>query len=175
MFCLAKMDIVKELLHDLDQTIGEFSKLLSSIPSAQFNTIPFEGSWTTAQLAEHIILSLHGFGYLLNGPVTETQRDAGAYVEKIRSIFMNLDIKLTAPDMVKPSITKGIKEELIADIAKQKASLTKAIETLDLTETCTAFALPQMGHITRLEAVHFVIAHTARHIHQLTKIRQALV
>lgn len=175
MLCLVKADMIKDLLYDFNYTTNGLINLLVSIPGEKFNNVPYADSWTPAQLAEHMVLSFHGFVFLLNGPDKSTERDAGALIEKIRNIFLDFSVKLTAPDMVKPRIQTGSKDKLIADIQQQTQAIATAIQTLDLTKTCTTFDIPKLGYLTRLEAVHFVIAHTSRHIHQLIKIRQALV
>ena len=48
-----KLD-TKELFISIDETTSELLKVLSSFNEHQINTVPFENSWTAAQVADHI-------------------------------------------------------------------------------------------------------------------------
>jgi len=63
-----------EIIATLQSTITEFQELISSFDKAQLNAVPFEGSWTPGQVAQHIIMANSGFGEVLNGPVIDTER-----------------------------------------------------------------------------------------------------
>jgi hypothetical protein len=122
-----------------------------------------------------MVLADGGFAEMISGPVIETQRKVDEMISKIKSIFLNFDSKLSSPDFVIPQLIDYEKEELIDSLTKIKISINKSLETLDLTKTCTAFELPVLGFLTRLEATYFVIYHTQRHVHQLKRIHQKVV
>ena len=164
-----------EIQTKLDNTLTELIQLFSSIEQEQVNIIPFEGSWTAAQLAQHTIMSNSGFAEMINGPVKETQRKPDELVEKIKSDFLDFTIKMKSPDFVKPPMAYYKKEDLLNSLKNIKENIHHAIETTDLTKTCVTFELPGLGFLTRLEAAHFVLYHTQRHIHQLKNIFRKLV
>lgn len=164
----------KTILHEADQTFTEFLQVLQSIPNDKINTVPFEGSWTAAQDAQHIVLSAGSFVQLLNGPVIDTVRDPEQNVETLRSLFLNFHNKFKSPDFIVPEEKHYDKDELIQTITQIKADYLKAIPALNSTQTCLAFELPGMGHITRAEAINFTNVHTIRHLHQLKNIREKL-
>jgi len=167
------MDI-KATLIEADQTFADLLQTLSSIEESKINTVPFTGSWTAGQLAQHVILSAGGFVQLLNGPVKDTERDPEANIPRLKEIFLNFNTKLKSPDFIVPEDKDYDKQQLTDTLRDIKTGLHKAIETLDIMKTCTAFELPGSGYISRAEAITFTIVHTQRHVHQLKNILQHL-
>lgn len=163
-----------ELYRNLDQTLAAFPETVASFSPEQLNRIPFEGSWTAGQVAEHMILANSGFAELITGPVSNTERQPGQNVTGIRKAFLNFDVKMKSPDFVLPTKDAHEKEELLDALGKIRKSILEAVEAGDLAKTCTAFSVPALGHLTRLEALHFVLYHTQRHIHQLKNIHSSL-
>jgi uncharacterized damage-inducible protein DinB len=158
------------LRNELESTANELLQLLSSFDQEQINVVPFEGSWTAGQLARHVIKSQAGFAEIMNGPVKDSDRKPDEKAEKIKADFLNFNIKMKSPDFIVPENKTYNKEALLQSLETLKAKITEEMETKDLTQTCLAFELPMLGHLTRLEAVYFVIYHTQRHIHQLKNI-----
>lgn len=163
-----KTEIVKEL----NETISEFQNLLSYFNEEQLNAVLVQGRWTPGQVAQHIIMANSGFVDVLNGPTKKTNRPAGEWVERIKSDFLNFNIKMTSPDFIDPILKVYNKAHLLTKLETIKGNLCDAIMAHDLEPTCTSFELPVYGGLTRLEAVYFVIYHTMRHIEQLKKIKE---
>lgn len=157
-------------LTEADRTFTELLQLISSINEEQINIVPFEGSWTAGQVAQHLVLSAGGFVQLLNGPVIDTERDPEQNIANLRAAFLNFNIKMQSPDFIIPPDKIYQKQELINTLQDIKIDFLKAIDTLDITKTCTTFEIPMLGYITRAEAIAFTIVHTQRHIHQLKNI-----
>ncbi len=84
----------QQLESDINKTFTVFAEIISSFNKDQFNLIPFEGSWTAGEVAEHIILSVSGFEKTMNGPVAETGRAPDALNEKIKAIFLDFTTKM---------------------------------------------------------------------------------
>ncbi|GAA4315272.1 hypothetical protein GCM10023149_11810 [Mucilaginibacter gynuensis] len=162
-------------LNNFEKTIGEFINIVSSFDDRQINTVPFAGSWTPGQVARHIIMSNSGFADMLSGSVANTTRDASEFADQIKADFLNFNIKMKSPDFVVPEDTDFKKADLLNDLQHIEQTIQKDIKTMDLSKTCTSFALPVYGNLTRLEAIYFVIYHTQRHIHQLKNIRNTMV
>ena len=157
----------------LDETLQGFIDAAASFTAGEFNAVPYKDSWTPAQVAQHVSMSAGGFNDLINGPVAETQRSPDQQVQEIKETFLNFDIKMQSPDFVVPEDKVYNQEELLAGLRVIKANIVQSVQKLDLTPTCTAFDLPVMGKLTRLEAASFVLYHTQRHIHQLKKMTNA--
>jgi len=164
----------QELIKEIDNTLDELIGILESITPAQFNQVPFEGSWTAGQLAQHLTLADSGFPALATGPVSDTDRAPDQMVAPIAESFLNFEIKFESPDFIRPEMRDYDKDEMVRGLKKIKADIASAIGDSDLTKTCMAFAFPVLGNLTRYEAANFVIIHTTRHIHQLKNIYNAL-
>lgn len=165
----------KELVKQVNDTLDTLIDLLTKITPEQFNTVPFEGSWTAGQLAQHMTLANSGFPVLANGPLTDTDRAPDQMVAPVRESFLNFGIKFESPDFIRPEIRDYDKDEMIRGLKKIKTDIAVAIGDSDLTKTCMAFAFPVLGNLTKYEAANFVIVHTQRHIHQLKNIYNALI
>ena len=165
-----------EMQTEINGTLTELLQLLSTFDQEQINVIPFEGSWTAGQLAKHLIMSGSGLVELMNGAVRETEREPDEHIQTIKTVFLDFSTKLESPDFVKPPMVYNYnKVDWLSSLKDIKAGINQAIETLDLTKTCVAFEIPVLGFLTRLEAIHFVLYHTQRHIQQLKKIFRTLV
>ena len=71
-----------ELFVTLDNTTSELIELISSFSETQINEIPSAGSWTAAQLAEHVTKSNIGIIKSLNKEGKPPGRAADAGVEE---------------------------------------------------------------------------------------------
>jgi len=160
----------KLIFTEIDNVLADMIKTLSLFSEDEINTIPFEGSWTPGQVAQHIIMSDSGFANLLNGPVKDTDRQPDEHVEQLKAIFLNFDIKMKSPDFILPPAIDYKKEELLANLGEIKNQLSQFDQTNDMTKTCLGMELPTMGYLTRWEAATFIIVHTKRHVHQLGNI-----
>lgn len=152
----------------------ELLDLLSHLSQTDINTVPFEGSWTAGQLVKHVIKSNSGFLQMLKGPVRESKREPDELIERIKTDFLNFNVKVKSPEFVVPEKIDYNKEDLLSSLEALNSKLNESVQSLDLTKTCSAFELPVYGYLTRSEAVHFIIYHTQRHIHQLKNIIEKL-
>jgi hypothetical protein len=165
-----KANIPKEV----DDTARLFLASLSSIRQEQINTVPFPGSWTAGQIAEHILLSASGVLEVIHGPVKPTERDPSQHAEQIQKMFLDFSTKMVSPDFVRPSSTPKDKAVLLQSLQKTMGGIRSVAATQDLTATCMGFEFPGFGDLTRSEWIAFILAHTLRHTHQLNKIAEKL-
>lgn len=164
-----------EITREANDALSGLITILSKFEPEQINVIPFEGSWTAGQLAQHMVKANSGFANILRGPVKDTERKPDEIIPKIKNDFLNFNIKMTAPDFLVPEAKNYDKNELVSGLKNIRESVVDATETLDLTKTCMAFELPVYGYLTRQETVAFVTCHTLRHTHQLKNIYQKLI
>lgn len=163
-----------ETLNEVTETTDELLNLISSMSEEQLNKIPFEGSWTTGQVTDHISQSFGGVIQIVNDNAIPTERDPGKKIELIKSIFLDFTTKMTSPDFVLPSQPPHKKGILVSNLNTMQDQITEAIKTLDLTETHMNFEIPGFGKFTRLEWINFLIYHMQRHTHQIKNIQQFL-
>lgn len=163
-----------DLLTELDATTNDWLQTLSSFTQEEINAIPFEGSWTPGQVADHIFLSASGVLQGLNGPVKPTERNVEQHVALLRKIFLDFNTKMKSPDFVLPSNKMLNSEALIDGTTTALAGIREVLVTKDLKETCTLFPLPGLGELTRIELINFITVHVIRHTHQLKNIKAKL-
>ena len=163
---------VKEQLRmEISDTFQQLIDTLSQFKEEQFNLVPFEGSWTPGQIAEHLVKAVSAIPDEHTGP---TLRLYDAMVEPIGSLFLNFSIKMQSPDFVQPGNSPQKKEEMMATFAGIKDQLEDTVKTTDLEATCIDFELPTFGALTRYEWIKFFVFHTQRHTRQLKNVLAAV-
>jgi hypothetical protein len=165
---------MKELLQEFDDTNNELLQIVNSFESDLLNKVPYEGSWTPGQAAEHVYKSHIILLKSLNGPVKPTSRKESEYVKDIRDTFLDFTIKMESPAVIVPEKKKYDKQELLQKLAGAGAQIRWVIINEDLSATCLFVEVKELGEPTRLELAHFIIVHTKRHMHQLKKMRARL-
>lgn len=166
------MKTANELLLEFEAATNAFIEKVAALSQSEINTVPFAGSWTAAQVIEHLCKSDEHMINTLNGEVTPTSRPPDAGVAKLEAIFLDFSSKLPSPDFIIPGDETFDKESIISRFKTGRQQLGKAIQLLDLTPTCN---LPILGNPTRLEVITFVIVHTRRHTNQVKNIAEKLV
>ncbi|MEO6845181.1 MAG: DinB family protein, partial [Ginsengibacter sp.] len=139
-----------------------------------FNEIPFEGSWTVAQVGDHLLKSYGLVEVLNDGPVRKTERLPGKAVEQVKKIFLDFDAKYKSAEALLPTKEPIEKEKLLSDLQKRISQIREVSQTKDLTETCQGLPFKGIGELTRLEWLHVVLYHTQRHIHQMKNISKKI-
>jgi dihydrofolate reductase len=157
----------EELLASLDNTTSELLELISSFSETQINEIPSAGSWTAAQVAEHVTKSNVGIIKSLKkeGKLPGRAPDAG--VEQLKKTFLDFDTKLQSPEFILPTQDIYQKKLVTDNLMMSIAQLKKSSHNVTLFEMINH---PIFGDITKLELLQFVVYHTQRHIHQLKNI-----
>ena len=164
----------KPIYDEIGDTGKELSQVLSSFTQEQINVIPFAGSWTAGQVAEHVLKSVSGTLQNVTGNVEPTDRNPVQYADQLKEIFLNFDIKMKSPDFILPTDEPKDKGALLSSLENKMNKLENAAKTEDLSATCLTFEMPTMGPLTRMEWLSFANAHTLRHIHQLKNIKKAI-
>jgi uncharacterized damage-inducible protein DinB len=162
------------LLVEFEETTRDLLTTLSQFSQEEFNRIPFEGSWTPGQVAEHLWKSESGMVTVLKGKSEETNRDPLQHVETIRKVFLDYTIKLQSPEFIIPSGDEKDRNDFVKRFDETRKKLSNSFEILDLDKTFTDFSFPQMGNLTGWEILHFVICHSKRHIRQMKNIAEKL-
>jgi uncharacterized damage-inducible protein DinB len=163
-----------QIIEDFRTTFSALENVINLFNDANFNEVPFENSWTAAEVVQHIILASQNFSSVLNGTTEETKRAVDKLIPELKRIFLNFETKMKSPDFIKPVAKSYDRNELLTRIRNISADILSTIEKVELSPTCLDFQLPSIGFLTRLEAIYFVIVHTQRHTHQLQEIKRFL-
>jgi hypothetical protein len=164
----------QHMLQELEQTTHDLLQTIASFDQEMFNTIPFEGSWTAGQVAEHLLKAESGIPEVLSGPVMPAARPTDEMVPVIESIFLNFEIKLVSPEFILPSAGPHNRQVMLNGFELVRTELQGLAQTTDLTQICTSFPFPEVGELTRWEWLHFAVCHSKRHTRQLKNIYKVL-
>ncbi|WP_294819777.1 DinB family protein [uncultured Flavobacterium sp.] len=163
-----------EIISQLEAALGKTITLLSSFNEKDLNAVPFEGSWTAAQVGRHLYKAGNGMDELLLAPTEAVGRNPEEKAQELKNLFLDFSIKMESPDFIVPEEKEYDKELLIASLREVKNKMIPAAKETDLTQLAMLpEGHPLQGH-TKLEIVHFVAYHTMRHNHQIEKIGEAL-
>lgn len=160
----------QEVIKSFEESKADLLQTLSAFDAQQFNTVPFEGSWTAGQLAEHLLKSATGIPEMLREMTKATERPVDALAGTLSGIFLDFNTKMTAPDFNTPSEGPHNREELLDALSAVYADIGATAGEIDLSLTCTSFPFPQVGELTGLEWIHFVTCHSLRHTRQAKNI-----
>jgi uncharacterized damage-inducible protein DinB len=158
------------ILARLNETTKELLETISLFTPEQFNAIPFEGSWTAGQVAEHLLKSETNVPRVWRGHTQPTTRPPGEKAGILEKVFLDTTNKLKAPDFIIPSAGPHEKETIFRALKDNRAEIKTLAEKIDLSLTFTGFSFPQLGELTGIEWLTFIITHSARHINQLKNI-----
>ena len=146
----------------------EFTASLLAFDDTLVNTMPFEGSWTPAQVAIHILLATDGVPDEKTAP---SNRAFDVYLAKIRPWWEDLDQKFKSPQPLHPDSKPRQKSELLSELHRVREKDLAIIAEKDLTLVCLDFELPTIGYLTRFEWLCFIEMHLRRHTFQLKNMR----
>src|SRR5260221_2691509 len=105
--------------------IGE----LARFSEEQLNIVPFEGSWTGGQVAEHLLKSA-GVADVVFGHTAPTSRPPDEKVPMLR-IFLDFSIKMKSPDFIIPSDGFHPKKPLIDGLRGRCQRMGEPVGNLD--------------------------------------------
>lgn len=157
----------QELFLSLDKTWAEFFNLISFVEEKDINTVPFEGSWTVAQLATHVKKSNNAVVQALQMEGKACNRNADEHVDDLKKTFLDFSVKFKSPEFIVPEKKEYKKEAVIQQLSNTIEKLKQLRAAAGLTEIIN---LPAFGEITKFEMLYFVLVHTQRHLHQLKNI-----
>jgi uncharacterized damage-inducible protein DinB len=164
-----------QLLRDLERTTRDLLQVLGEFNNEQFNRLPFEGSWTAGQVADHLFRAERGAPALMTGNTHQTTRNPEQFVKPLDDAFLDFSTKMKSPDFILPSDGPHDQVEYYNKFEAIRKNILELAAKLDLTETCTEFDMPKLGHMTRYELLRFTVAHSTRHIRQLKNIHRHVI
>ena len=162
------------IVREIDISTNNLLSLIKKFSDEQFNRIPFAGSWTAAQVMDHLLKAETWLLSLLTGQTISTDREPDEKVHIIRSVFLDFAHKLQSPPFIIPAQEPWQPAVMYEAFNSNRAVLRTQVLTLNLTETCTGFELPELGYLTREEWYCFAYCHASRHTYQLANIYQAI-
>jgi uncharacterized damage-inducible protein DinB len=164
----------EKLIAEFEESTRNLLATLTSFSEQEFNRVPFEGSWSIGQVAEHLLKPESSIPGIFKGNSIQTEREPFEKTGVIESIFLDYTIKMQSPEFTLPSGEQKNKQQLIKEFAGNRKELQGLMETMDLDRTFTDFPFPQLGEFTGWEWICFAVCHTKRHIRQMKSIAEKL-
>lgn len=162
------------LLSALDQNTDALISQILRFESALFDKQPADGSWSAAQLTEHIYVLDRLIYNILTGETEASARAADEKVSIIQSVMNNRTRTISAPDPIVPLGKVKDQQILITKIIAARKEIHALIQTADLSPVCLGFIHKGFGPMTRLEWIEFLMIHSERHFHQYQRILNTL-
>src|SRR5665213_2207145 len=125
------------LLKEWKKTEDRLLKVISTFSDENFHTVPFEASWTAAQVCDHVSKSLAGVAISLSQQYEPAQRMPDQYTEMLKSIFLNLDQKSQSPSAILPGESPACKKEMYKKLKNIGDQISNANQKEDLSLLCT--------------------------------------
>lgn len=164
----------EEILDGLKETTERLIATLYSFSKEEFNQVPFEGSWTAGQVAEHLYKGERNAITMINGNTEPTQRDPFEKVRILRSVFLDYETKRKSPAFILPTNEEKDPVFFAEGFVRSREELKAIVETKELSKLCTTYPFPQIGHLTGWEWVSFAVFHSRRHTDQMKNISEKL-
>jgi uncharacterized protein YndB with AHSA1/START domain len=142
-----------------------------SLDETKWNTVPYNGSWTPAQLLRHLSKSVSGIGPLIEKPAATAMRDPSEKILPLKQNFLDITKKMQSPQFIVPEKKAYDKQSLIKEFEAALAPLTR-LKSVNANELITDLPL---GPTTKLELLHFILYHLQRHLIQMKRITEALL
>jgi len=166
--------MAKDLVQEIKKTYGALLHTLSLFSDHQIDVVPFEGSWTAGQVAEHLLKGGFSTGDFFRQNVKPSERPPDAAVEGIKNFFLDFTTKSQSMEFLRPVQTVHDKRTLLQQLEKQQNDYVDAAQHLDLSYLCLGMKLPGADYLTRMEWIYLNVYHTQRHIRQLQNIYKTL-
>lgn len=163
--------MAKEIINELGESLDNTIELLESFSQQEINKIPFEGSWTAAQVGRHIYKSLEGTGELFGAPAERANRPADQQADQFKEMMADMDNKMQSPEFILPEDKDFDKQQLIQSLKEIKKTAIDASTSNELERVPPLDDAHPLKGATKLELVYFMTYHTQRHNHQIAKIR----
>ncbi len=165
----------KELIKEIEHVHNDFNNALSKFSEEELNKIPFEGSWTAGQVAEHIIKSNEGIlTQLLNGKSKSTNRPYDEQIGMIQEIFRGKE-KMKSATALEPGQPPHSLDELLKTLQQQKEQQIETVKDKDIKVLVSELEFPPSPNgLTRYEWLILMMEHAERHRNQIDNIYKEL-
>lgn len=161
-----------ELIREIDTTIGQFIDMVSMLDNRKINQIPYEGSWTAAQLCSHILKSTAGVVEAMKSDGEKTDRNSAEKIAELKAIFLSTSNTFDSPLEIVPDAGPFDKQQVIDGLSAAFKDLDFYSRNTGLSELLDGGLL---GDISKYELLHFVLYHSQRHLRQMKRIYEAVI
>lgn len=159
-------------------TIGLLNSF-TPLTQTQIEFKPVENKWSILECVEHIFLIDTAISKIMNTPAPEKIENTKPELygaEKLNHMLVAKrdEFKVPSPD---PFIPKGIiktTEDAATNINSITAKIIAHLDTNDISKELHTMKHTRLGEMTKVDWIHFLIAHTNRHIVQIEEAKKLL-
>lgn len=172
---------IHEVLTELDRAQQEMHHVLATLPAGHANTAVRPGSWSAAQIIEHLLIVEDGTGRLASTLIKQAdgseETDDTPILPTLVPYFITDATKrpIAAPESVSPKGALSFEESVAAQqIARERvmAAYTKASGRALAT---VSYPHPFLGMLNGYQWGLFIAQHQQRHMVQLRSVIAGLV
>src|SRR4051812_40949337 len=116
---------------EMTKTLDTIINLLSKQTDLIFEKRIRPGAWTIGQLAWHVVKASRD---MYNAPTRKSDRPYDKYVAAIEDVFVNDNVRLTAPETLIPEERIYTVDEVVKALRVNKEAALRVIREKDLTE-----------------------------------------
>ena len=170
---LMSMTILSE---KITSTLDKLIVLTNQFNEQQLKFKSTPTAWNAFECVEHIHLVNAAIVKLLQTPATQSNENKQTELfgegKLTHLLVTKRELKLVSPERFTPTgVFKNLKTAQQA-VQKNKEDLLHVLNTIDLSKETDTFVHPRLGEMTKTDWIHFLIAHTERHIIQLQEMKQ---
>ena len=153
-----------------------FLTAIDGLTDAQWRFRAEAGTWSIAEIAEHVALVAESVTGLVRGPLlatAPTDEPTEAKEEMIRRRLPDRSRKVSAPDRFMPVGPWSTREAVAHAYARPREELLAWLETTDA--PLRGHRLPhfRLGMMDGVEWLVFLAAHDQRHVAQIAEVKRA--
>ena len=158
----------------------EFFYSFNTLSEASVGFKPSENVWSILECVEHIYLIAEAVSKVIATPPqtekTENNQTELFGEQKLNKLLViNRSFKVPAPDWVAPKGRFANITEATQNITIIIDKIVNHIEVNTIEQETQTIKHPVLGVMTKVDWVHFMIAHTNRHILQIEEVKKLIV
>lgn len=148
---------------DLQNNTEQFVGYLQANVSAEQGIAKPQNGWSVLEIVEHIFLTEKVITKVIQTEGEPTDKDELFGNGKMEHLLMKRDVKIDAPEFVKPRGLFSQVEEALDAFQAQRTYLIQLINNGKITADNRAFKHPFLGDMTVADWLYLLIHHASRH------------
>ena len=167
------MNLQEKIQNNKEELLRSFSSLLK----AELAFKPSEKNWSILECVEHIFLIKEAVLKVISTPApiekTENTKTELFGEQKLNMLLItNRAFKVPAPDFVCPQGRFSHSTDAVQHINIVIDKIIQHINTNAIEKETHTLKHPVLGPMTKTDWIHFMIAHTNRHILQMEELKK---
>jgi hypothetical protein len=155
----------------------ELLKSFNSLSHDEIKFKPSEKIWSVLECVEHIFLIAEAVSKVISTPegaVKNENDKTELFGEQKLNILLvsNRAFKVPAPDYVSPKGRFVKSEDAVQNINSVMGKIILHIDSHTIDVETHTIKHPVLGEMTKVDWIHFMIAHTNRHILQIEELKK---